>query len=110
MAFGGAEAKLSLRQIVIRMLADPLTHIRPKEVLAVKSHSILMALACFLIFICRLQAASEYTQLTPATVKKQSRSFTIVVDRFKDEKKGEYLRFNVTVKAKPPCRHSFRLT
>ena len=101
MSFGGAEAKLSLRQIVIRMLADPLTHIRPKEVLAVKSHSILMALACFLIFICQLQAASEYTQLTPATVKKQSRSFTITVDRFKDEKKGEYLRFNVKVKAKP---------
>ena len=66
-----------------------------------KSHSVPLALACFLTFICQLQAASEYTQLTPATVKKQSRSFTITVDRFKDEKKGEYLRFNVTVKAKP---------
>ena len=66
-----------------------------------KSHSVPLALACFLTFICQLQAASEYTQLTPATVKKQSRSFTITVDRFKDEKKGEYLRFNVKVKAKP---------
>src|SRR5262249_34193583 len=97
----GAEAKLSLRQIVMTMLADPLTHIPPKEALAVKSHSILMALACFLIFICQLQATSTYTRLTPATVKKQSRTFTITVDRFKDEKKGEYLRFNVNVKAKP---------
>jgi len=79
--FSGAEAKLSLRQIVMKMLADPLTHIRPKEVLAVKSHSIPVALTCFLIFICPLKAASTYTQLTLATVNKQSRSFTITVDR-----------------------------
>ena len=66
-----------------------------------KSPSILMALAGFVIFTCQLQAATEYIQLTRATVTKQSRSFTITVDRFKDDKKGEYLRFNVKVKAKP---------
>ena len=60
-----------------------------------------MAIACVVIFTCRLQAGSKEIQLTPTTVAKQSRSFTITVNRFKGDKEGKYLRFDVKVKAKP---------
>ena len=65
-----------------------------------KSLPVLLAVTCSLVVASQAPAASLYIRLTPATIHKESRSFTITVDRFKDEKKGEYLRCNVRVKAK----------
>ncbi len=63
--------------------------------------SLVFVLVGFLIFPYQLQGANLYIRLTPTTIQKQSRAFTITVNSFKDAKKGEYLRFNVKVKAKP---------
>jgi hypothetical protein len=59
-----------------------------------------LVLACGLWLVQPAHAASLYVRLTPASLGEQPRLFTITVDRFKDERKGEYLRFNVRVKAK----------
>jgi hypothetical protein len=66
-----------------------------------KPQAVQIAVVAVLVSIAPLHAASTYTQLTPATVDEPSRSFTITVDRFQDDKKGVYLRFNVAVKTKP---------
>jgi HEAT repeat protein len=71
-----------------------------KEALAVKPLLILLALACSLIWVTPVQAARSSTRLTTANVNDQPLSFTIKVERVKDKKKGDYLRFHVTVKAK----------
>jgi hypothetical protein len=71
-----------------------------KEALAVKTLFVLLALACSLICVTQVQAARTSTRLTTANVNDQPLSFTIKVERVKDEKKGDYLRFHVTVKAK----------
>jgi hypothetical protein len=66
-----------------------------------KPLTILLTLACSAVFAGLARAASVYIRLRPMTVDRESRAFTITVDRFKDARKGEYLRFNVRVKARP---------
>lgn len=65
-----------------------------------RSLPVLLAFVGYLIVVSQVQAGRTSTRLTPATVKDQPLSFIIKVERFKDEKKGEYLRFYVTVMAK----------
>jgi len=70
------------------------------EALTVRSLPVLLALVGSLIVVSQVQAERTSTRMTPATLRDQPLSFTIKVERFKDEKKGEYLRFHVTVRAK----------
>lgn len=65
-----------------------------------KSLPVLLVLVCSLNFVCQVQAENPSMRLTPATVNDQPLAFTIKVERFEDKKKGDYLRFHVTVKAK----------
>jgi hypothetical protein len=76
------------------------TRILLMEVLAVRYLAVLLTLVGSLIVVSQVRAQRTSTQLTTANVKDQPLSFTIMVERVQDKKKGEYFRFNVTAKAK----------
>jgi hypothetical protein len=61
----------------------------------------ILAIIGSLLVAARVQAANTYTQLQPGKTGDASRVFAVEVKRFKEEKKGEYLRINVTVRAVP---------
>jgi hypothetical protein len=71
-----------------------------REAPTVKRFSVLLVLGCALGFMTRAQAETVSTRLTREKTSDHLYSFTIKVERLKDNEMGESLQFHVTVKAK----------